>query len=371
MMGPQHQQRVRFGPRSSSGLGNLRFVSVNTWIILINVAVFLLNNVAFQNTKTTVSAGTDYIRGVKQEQIDRAVVNRQGATLDKDGTFHCPIYDPKSGRLDPFGRPVALQIGTERFRVQPVVEAWGHFSTWKFWKEGELWRLITFQFLHFDQWHLLFNMLGLWFIGGLVEQYLGRRRYAVFYLVCGVCGALTYMALNLIGATLLSAGVRIGIPFVLFDDPYTPLIGASAGVFGVLLAGAFIAPSAIVLIMFVLPMKLRTAVYVFLGLAIYNLYAGGHNAGGDAAHVGGALAGAYLIRRPYILRDLVTCFGLFKGSGKPDSSEVRRANPYEAFDRIIEKARVEGSESLSDSERTVVRRMMESQSSQPREDPYY
>ncbi len=357
----------------------MRFVSVNTWLIVINVLVFILNNVVFQNVQRGVGSGTYYLKGVTEVQAARGQVERRLAQLDRDGTFHCPIFDPETMQVDPLGRPVPVAIGYERFRVQPEIEAVGHFSTWKFWKEGQLWRLITFQFLHFDHWHLLFNMLGLWFVGGLVEQYLGRRRYAVFYLVCGVCGALAYMLLNLFGYFLLQAGAKPSIPFLLFDDPYTPLIGASAGVFGVLMAASFIAPTAIVQVMLIIPMKLRTAVYIFLALALFNLYKGGHNAGGDAAHVGGALAGAFLIRRPYIMRDLVGGFGLFprRQESKPighqsdratSGSEALRAGPaaaaparYAAFDRIIEKARVEGSESLTEAERAIVRGMMQSE----------
>jgi membrane associated rhomboid family serine protease len=89
-------------------------------------------------------------------------------------------------------------------------------------------QLVTFQFLHANTDHLIFNMLGLWFIGGMVESALGRRRYLAFYLVCGISGALMFLFLNLLGW-----GFHLHLPGLLFADPYTPLIGASAGVFGV------------------------------------------------------------------------------------------------------------------------------------------
>jgi membrane associated rhomboid family serine protease len=53
----------------------------------------------------------------------------------------------------------------------------------------EFWRFISFQFLHANLSHLLFNMIGLYFFGSIVEQYLGSKRYLAFYLLCGVAGA--------------------------------------------------------------------------------------------------------------------------------------------------------------------------------------
>ena len=58
------------------------------------------------------------------------------------------------------------------------LQAWGHFSTAKGFFQYEVWRLVTFQFLHANFVHLFFNMFGLFIFGGMVEQYLGRRRAA-------------------------------------------------------------------------------------------------------------------------------------------------------------------------------------------------
>lgn len=358
-MSTHHRQRIAVGPRSPTGLGSVRVLSVNTWLIIINIAVFVLNNVVLSQRAWPVGAGTYYSSSASPEQIARAKVDRRQAQLADDGTYHSPIFDPLAVTTNLMGQPAFVQIGYERFRPQPIVEAFGHFSTSKFWTEGQLWRLISFQFLHANLSHLVLNMLGLFFFGGMVEQYLGRRRYAVFYLLSGVCGALCYMLLNLLAYTMLQAGIPVRLPFLLFDDPYTPLVGASAGVFGVLLAAAFIAPTAIVQLFFVIPMTLRTAVYVFLALAVFNLYMGGHNAGGDAAHVGGALAGAFLIRRPDILRDFATGFGLFAERKPGRTPPLRGAGDADALDRIIAKARAEGVESLSPGERAALRRAVE------------
>ena len=76
---------------------------------------------------------------------------------------------------------------------------------------------ITFQFLHANGEHILFNMIALFFFGPLIESFLGARRYLAFYLICGIAGAVSYLG-------LWSAHILIG-------NSYEPLIGASAGIF--------------------------------------------------------------------------------------------------------------------------------------------
>jgi membrane associated rhomboid family serine protease len=337
------------------GVGSVRVWSVNTWLIVINIAVFVLNNFVFQSVQWPVQLEQRFVSGTTAQQAEQAIPDRTRLSPRSDGTFIYPLSVVQS---DPLGRSFKVDVGFERFRPMAIIEAFGHFSTGKFWSDGQVWRLISFQFLHANLWHLVFNMMGLWFVGGLVEQYLGRRRYAAFYLTCGVFGALAYLLLNLLGYLVGSAGVG-RVPFLLFEDAYTPLIGASAGVFGVLMAAAFIAPDAIVDVLMILPMRLQTAVYIFLALAIVNLWQGGQNAGGDAAHVGGALVGAYLIRRPHLLRDILAALWLHRGRG--ESGRAARPQPpprdeRDAVERILAKISADGIESLSESERAVLRR---------------
>jgi hypothetical protein len=108
-------------------------------------------------------------------------------------------------------------------------------------------------------------------------------------------------------------------------------------------------------------MTLRTAVYIFLAIAVLNLYVGGNNAGGDAAHVGGAIAGAYLIRRPHLLRDILTGFGLIRPrQGSPSrrakSARSDSAGDMAQVDALLGKISAQGIESLTDAERAVLRR---------------
>jgi membrane associated rhomboid family serine protease len=151
----------------------------------------------------------------------------------------------------------------------------------------QIWRFISFQFLHANFNHILFNMIALYFFGPIVESYWGSRKYLAFYLLCGIAGPAMYCILW-------------GMGF-LIHDPHVPLVGASAGIFGVLIAAAQIAPNATVLIYGIIPMRLRMMALLLLAIAVYTTFTNGDNAGGEAAHLGGAAAGFFLMKNPKIL----------------------------------------------------------------------
>jgi membrane associated rhomboid family serine protease len=163
----------------------------------------------------------------------------------------------------------------------------GYFSVTKAIFGFEIWRFITLQFLHVGVQHILFNMIALFFFGPLVEQVLGARRYLAFYLLSGVASGAFYV---LLWATN-----------ILVYDPHTPLMGASGSIFGVLIAAAMIAPNVTVMLDFFIPMKLRTLAWVLLGIAVFTVVRNGPNAGGEAAHIGGAIAGYCMIQFPWLL----------------------------------------------------------------------
>lgn len=233
--------RAGYGRPMSRRVGILPMWSVTTWLIVINVAVFVLNIVC--------------------------------ARMNIGYTVRIPLL------ID------GVQV------IQPHREPWptgiGHFSVLTAIYQLQIWRFITFQFLHAGTTHLLFNMIALFFFGPLVESYLGARRYIVFYFLCGIAGAVTYVLLWL-------AHILIGYPWI-------ELVGASAGIFGVLIAAAQIAPDATVLIYGIIPMRLRVMALVLLAVAAYTVIFNGHNAGGEAAHLGGAALGFALIRWPHVL----------------------------------------------------------------------
>jgi membrane associated rhomboid family serine protease len=258
-MGIYDREYVRVGPRSVSGLGSLRFVSVNSWLIIANIAVFVLGVLA-ANITTFTPMQMALRKPVPSQHLvsPPQFLNNLGERVRPEqvgvgGTVYRLVVDNRTGEV----------VGSQEYTRMPLLYAWGHFSTALGFFGLQLWRFITFQFLHAGPTHLLFNMFGLWVFGGMVEQYLGSRRYLAFYLTCGIFGAVCYLILNFLG------NLFPGTATVLLNDSiHTPLVGASAGVFGVILACAYIAPNAMVMLIFPpVPLKLKWLAYAYVAFA--------------------------------------------------------------------------------------------------------
>ncbi len=245
-----------------------------------------------------------------------------------------------------------------------LLQAYGHFSTHKvLWAGGlEFWRFLTFQFLHGSPMHIAFNMFGLYMFGPIVESQLGAKKFLAFYLVCGIFGALMYLLLNLAGVIAFQNGIGM-IPGLLFNSTKTPLVGASAGIFGVIMACAYIRPDEKFMLM--LPpvaVKVKWLAYGYLGIALINLFFGKVNQGGEAAHVGGAIAGFFFVRNSHLLRDF---FDVFDDSRAPKGKKAQPVKipkhlklvrpedeKFEAeMDRILAKVGKDGRESLTNAEK--------------------
>jgi len=358
--------------RGGGRLGSVSAMSVNAWIIAINIAVFIIG-ILLSGQGVPVFARMLSPWG-PPESIPANVAVATGYQATKGGVDVDPREHPgvfKTVINADTGEPINAGV----YRVMPPLTAYGHFSTSRiigYEREDrrwvltlEVWRLITFQFLHADLMHIGFNMLGLFMFGGIVEQQLGGRRYLAFYLACGAFGGIAYLLLNAIGYTLASS-MDVTLPGLLINLPTTPLVGASAGVFGVIVACAYIAPDLRVQLIFPpVPMRLKTMAYAYVALAAINLFFGSDNAGGEAAHLGGAISGFILIRNSHLLRDF---FDIFGNSRKPkpsmakvrlvrDEPPARTQDPFDAeVDRILAKIQQVGSQGLSDSEKQTLQR---------------
>ncbi len=134
------------------------------------------------------------------------------------------------------------------------------------------WQLLTYQFIHFDFWHLFFNMVfGLWMFGMEVEHVWGGRKFLVYYLFCGVMAGLAQLFL----APMFG---QIG-----------PTVGASGAIFGVMVAFAVMFPDRYIFLYFLIPIKVKYFIIFTIALGIYAL--GGPSNVANLAHLGGALAG--------------------------------------------------------------------------------
>lgn len=145
------------------------------------------------------------------------------------------------------------------------------------------WQVLTYGFMHGDLMHLLFNMLALVMFGAPLEHVWGDRRFLTYFLVCVVGAAACQLA---VGAWVMSQG----------GQAY-PTVGASGGVFGLLLAYGMLFPQQrIMLLIPPIPMKARTLVIVY-GVIELTLGVTGTQSGvAHFAHLGGMLFGWLLIR---------------------------------------------------------------------------
>ena len=145
----------------------------------------------------------------------------------------------------------------------------GHFMPWQ---------VVTYAFLHGSTLHLFFNMLGLWMFGAELERLWGARRYWQFLLAGVLAAAVAQMIITFI------TGSRV------------PTVGASGGLFALLLAFGMLFPNRIIMPLFPpIPMKARTFVFVFGALELL-LVLGGSSGVAHFAHLGGMVGGFLMIR---------------------------------------------------------------------------
>jgi membrane associated rhomboid family serine protease len=215
------------------------------------------------------------------------------------------------------------------------------FSVWpSSWAYSlQLWRLIGYQFLHGSVMHIVFNMLGLFFLGPTLEQHWGSRRFIFFYLGCGTAGGLFYIILVTIG--FLSPGF---------------LVGASGAILGMLAACAILFPHFVVFILF-FPVPIRVAAVAGAVIFIFSIITKSANAGGEAAHLAGMVAGAaYVFARPFRAR-----LKLKMQSRKWEQNLSKQREIQIELDRILEKVHNEGIHSLTRKEKHILRRATEQQ----------
>ncbi|HMP74668.1 MAG TPA: rhomboid family intramembrane serine protease [Kiritimatiellia bacterium] len=203
--------------------------------------------------------------------------------------------------------------------------------------QGRIWQFVTYQFLHGGPFHLLLNMLMLYFLGSEVERSIGRRHFSVLYLISGLLGGLGWLMIDA------------------YDDI---CIGASAAIFGLLSAFAVLYPrrEVTVLVMLVFPVTLKAWVLAVLLGAVQMLFVMSPGVGGIAysAHLAGAVAGFFYtaaVFRPELLRDLGGYFSARWRRSRQARADRRVQDETLEVDRLLEKIAREGIHALTPSER--------------------
>ncbi len=217
------------------------------------------------------------------------------------------------------------------------------------------WTLVTYMFTHFDFWHILFNMLWLYWFGKIFLLFFNEKQLGGLYILGGLAGAFLFvLAYNL---------------FPYFDTyvPNSYLMGASASVMAIVFAVSFYRKDFEINLFLVGRVKL---IYLAIFTFVIDLLAvTSSNAGGHIAHVGGALLGIWFANRIARGKDLtapvnrLVDWGVNLGKRKPKMKVTynRREKDYEynarknrdneEIDRILDKLRRSGYGSLSAEEK--------------------
>ena len=228
---------------------------------------------------------------------------------------------------------------TSRFGPGPLSAAFG--ATVGGW--WQLWRYVTFQFLHAGFWHLGLNMLGLYMLGSPLEKQWGTRRFLWFYLTCGATAGVAYAIM----------GALVGL------DPNFPLVGASGGIFGILLACAVLFPQfRLIFVLFPVPIRMA-ALIIFGGMIVVMLSSVSTGEfppqfWSDVAHLGGAVAGAFWIWVLPLVGMQMASARVQVQRGAWDRKVKREAEDEKTIDEILRKIHNEGSNSLSGKEKKTL-----------------
>lgn len=225
------------------------------------------------------------------------------------------------------------------------------------------WSLLSYMFMHAGFMHILFNMLWLYWFGNLFLYFFSEKHLRGLYILGGICGGLMYMA----GYNLF--------PYFNQALPYTTLVGASASVLAIVAATAYREPNYRVQLFLFGAIRLKYLALIVIGADL--LFVTSNNAGGHIAHLGGALAGLWFAASLSKGKDITAWINWFwdgfaalfrkeTWKRKPKmkvhyGSDVNREKDYnynarkkaqsDEVDRILEKLKKSGYESLSAEEK--------------------
>jgi membrane associated rhomboid family serine protease len=205
--------------------------------------------------------------------------------------------------------------------------------------DGQIWRLLTFTYLH-DQnsiLHIFLNMLGLYFLGVPLERHWGGRSFFLFYTLGGLVAVLLYVGMTTFGPL----------------DPQVPLVGASGGVLAVLGACAVLFPH-FRLILYFFPVPIRTAALILVLLYGFNLWNQGANAGGDACHLAGLAFGVVWGYRGHVVTRWWFSLKVRRHQGSWEAKRREMLNLEQEVDQILDKIRRDGIGSLTRHEKRLL-----------------
>ena len=205
----------------------------------------------------------------------------------------------------------------------------------------KFWTIITYMFVQRDFFHLLFNMLWMYWMGLIFMDFLNKRQFIFVYFSGGIAGALLYvLAYNTIPVFVNSAQNSI-------------LLGSSASVMAIVVATATLVPDFTIRLMLFGTVRLKYLAMAYFVLDIIGM--GGGNPGGSIAHIGGALMGFIFIKQLQSGNDhskILTKRSKLKVVKSTESKPVKNDFTDQAtIDSILDKISKSGYDSLSKTEK--------------------
>jgi membrane associated rhomboid family serine protease len=234
---------------------------------------------------------------------------------------------------------IFITIGVYILQILPSigyqVTVFGGLIPFKVFRSLQIWRLVTYIFLHGSLWHIAWNLLALWMFGSDIESTWGTRRFITFYLISGI------------GAGILS-----------FPMWHANIIGASGALLAVLTVFAYYYPHRRILMFFVFPVPSRIAVVIIGAISI--LMAGQQGGIAHLTHLGGIIV-AILYLRYY---NKVVAWDTHRRAVNAEKTMRRRAETKiqkdryfeEVIDPILKKISERGMDSLTDKEKKELKR---------------
>ena len=330
----------------SWGLNLSTVPPVVKYLVAANIVVFLLQ-IFFTRPMTQEEIAAFYAPYVEFR-------NDSDVPAEVDNTKETPGAAPTEEGSAPAEETVPVEIADDAWlpRVS-IVQKWLELDTRKVLR-GQVWRLITCAFCH-DRtgiFHIVFNMLFLWWFGKTLELMYGSREFLLFYMTAALVASLAYVGLDLL------------------TDSNVPAIGASGAVMGVTMLYACLYPRDTIRVMFLFPLEIRWLVLfyviydlhpVLLALAGEGMYTGVAH----AAHLGGLAFGFIYWKNNLRLEPywnalprfrLPTTSGMRIYKEPPDASPARRrgTDAEDQVDQILKKIGEQGIDSLTTEERGIL-----------------
>ncbi len=208
------------------------------------------------------------------------------------------------------------------------------------------WSIITYFFLHLNFMHILWNMLFLYWFGKIIQDNIGNNALISLYVLGGIIGGLLFMAIYNI------------IPYYSERVPESLMLGASAGVFSVVVGSATLLPNFSFYLLLIGPVRIKYIALFYVLLSFFDV--AGSNAGGEIAHMGGAIIGYIYIKKLQngidIGQGLINFINLFNNKQVSEVRDEKDTNIFEEssqdeIDKILDKISESGYSSLSKDEK--------------------